>query len=147
MTGRLLSRDGRDRIQQKWYNNAKKIIQKSWNSYTSVVQTENIIKKVVQQGSIFGPITCCVITPKVNDIKTSLQCNYGKDNIGISVYMDHIAAAWAIAEDKKEINNRAKVEKGKEMRFGVKKTKWMMIKTGKEREKTHIRKSKIRNSY
>ena len=83
----------------------------------------------------------------MNDIRTSLQCNYGKDNIGISVYMDHIAAAWAIAEDKKEINNRAKVEKGKEMRYGVKKTKWMMIKTGKEREKRHIRKGKIRNSY
>lgn len=61
--------------------------------------------------------------------------------------MDHIAAAWAIAEDKKEINNRAKVEKGKEMRYGVKKTKWMMIKTGKEREKRYIRKGKIRNSY
>ena len=33
------------------------------------------------------------------------------------------------------------------MRYGVKKTKWMMIKTGKEREKRHIRKGKIRNSY
>ena len=33
------------------------------------------------------------------------------------------------------------------MRYGVKKTKWIMIKTGKEREKRYIRKGKIRNSY
>ena len=53
----------------------------------------------------------------------------------MSVYMDDIAAAGGIAEIRKEIiRNCAKMEKEKKMRYGLKNTKYMMVKTGKERE-------------
>ena len=53
----------------------------------------------------------------------------------MSVYMNDIAAAGGIEEIKKGIRNCAKMEKQKKMRYGLNKTKYMTIKTGKEREK------------
>ena len=52
----------------------------------------------------------------------------------MSVYMDDIAAAGGIAEIRKGIRNCAKMEKENKIRYGPKKTKYMMVKTGKERE-------------
>ena len=52
----------------------------------------------------------------------------------MSVYMDDIAAAGGIAEIRKGIRNCAEMEKEKKMRYGLKTIKYMMIKTGKERE-------------
>ena len=54
----------------------------------------------------------------------------------MSVYMDEIAAATGIAEMRKGIRNCAKMEKERKMRYGLKKTKYMMVNAGKEREKT-----------
>ena len=48
--------------------------------------------------------------------------------------MNDIAAAGGIAEIRKGIRNCAKMEKENKMRYGPKKTKYMMVKTGKERE-------------
>ena len=52
----------------------------------------------------------------------------------MSVYMNDIAAAGGIAEFRKRIRNCAKMENEKKMRYGLKKTKYMMVKTGKESE-------------
>ena len=102
---------------------------------TTVGQTESIsIKEIVKQGSIFGPIMCCATTSRVNNIGETVQYSYGKVDIGMSIYMDDIAAAGGIAEIRKGIRNCAKMEKEKKMRYGLKKTKYMMVKTGKERE-------------
>ena len=91
---------------------------------TTVGQTESIsIKEIVKQGSIFGPIMCCATTSKVNNIGEIVQYSYGKVDIGMSVYMDDIAAAGGIAENIKGIRNCAKMEKEKKMRYGLKKTK------------------------
>ena len=49
--------------------------------------------------------------------------------------MNDIAAAGGIAEIKKKKRNCAKMEKQKKMRYGLNKTKYMTVKTGKEREK------------
>ena len=98
---------------------------------TTAGQTERIsIKEIVKQGSIFGPIICCTTTSKVNKVRETVQYSYGKIYIGMSVYMDDIAAAGRIAEIRKGIRNCAKVEKEKKMRYGLKKTKYMMVKTG-----------------
>ena len=98
-------------------------------------QTESIsIKEIVKQGSIFGPIMCCATTSKVNNIGEIVQYSYGKVDIGMSVYMDDIAAAGGIAEIRKGIGNCAKMEKEKKTRYGLQKTKYMMVKLGKERE-------------
>ena len=48
--------------------------------------------------------------------------------------MDDTAAAGGIAETRKGMRNFAKMEKEKKMRYGLKTTKYMMVKTGKERE-------------
>ena len=102
---------------------------------TTVGQTECInIKEIVKQGSIFGLVMCCATTSRVNNIGETVQYSYGKINIGMSVYMDNIAAAGGIAEIRKGISNCAKMEKEKKMRYGLKKTKYMIVKTGKERE-------------
>ena len=102
---------------------------------TTVGQTESIsIKEIVKQGSIFGPIMCCATTSRVNNIGKTVQYSYRKVDIGMSVYMDDTAAAGGIAEIRKGIRNCAKMEKEKKMRYGPKKTKYMMVKTGKERE-------------
>ena len=52
----------------------------------------------------------------------------------MSVYMDDIAAAGGVAKIRKRIRNCAKMEKQKKIRYGPKKTKYMMVTTGKERE-------------
>ena len=78
---------------------------------TTVGQTENIsIKEIVKQGSIFGPIMCCATTSRVNNIGETIQYSYGKVDIGMSVYMDDIAAAEGIAEIRKGIRNCTKME-------------------------------------
>ena len=113
---------------------------------TTVGQTESIsVKEIVKQGSIFGPIMCCATTSRVNNIGETVQYSYGKVDIGMSVYMDDIVAAGEIAEIRKGIRNCPNTEKEKKMRYGLKKTKYMMVKTGKERRDS-TRKSKIRSS-
>ena len=62
----------------------------------------------------------------------------------MSVYRNDTEAAEKIAEIKKEIKNYGKMEKGKKMRYVLKKTKYMMAKTEKERKDR--RKCKIRYS-
>ena len=52
----------------------------------------------------------------------------------MSIYMDDISTTGGIVEIKKGINNCAKLEKEKKMKYWLKKTKYMMVKTGKERE-------------
>ena len=52
----------------------------------------------------------------------------------MSVYIDDIAAAGGIAEIRKGIRNCSTMEKEKKMRYGLQKTKNMMVKTGKQRE-------------
>ena len=63
-----------------------------------------------------------------------MQYSYVKIGIGMSVYIDDIAAAGEIAEIRKGIRNCTKMEKEKKMRYGLKKTTYMMVKTEKERE-------------
>ena len=77
---------------------------------------------------------CCATTSRVNNIGETVQYSYGKVDIGMSVYMDDIVAAGEIAEIRKGIRNCPNTEKEKKMRYGLKKTKYMMVKTGKEKE-------------
>ena len=102
----------------------------------TVGQTESIIiKEIVKQGSIFGPIMCCATTSRVNNTGETVQYSYGKNDFGMSVYLDDIVAAGEIAKIRKRIRNCAKIEEEKKIRYGLKKnTKYMMVKTGKERE-------------
>ena len=133
MAERLSNRHGRDRNDFKILYEINKKAEIIVD--TTVGQTESIsIKEIVKQGSIFGPIMCCATTSRVNNIGETVQYSYRKVDIGMSVYMDDIAAGGGIAEIRKGIRNCAKMEKEMNMRYGPKKVKYMMVKTGKEGE-------------
>ena len=102
---------------------------------TPVGNTDNIqVKEVVKQGTIFGPIMCCAETSTVNSIGEEVKYSYGKINIGMPVFMDDIATAGKAEHIRKGINNCARMEKEKKISFGLKKTKYMIVKTGREEE-------------
>ena len=50
------------------------------------------------------------------------------------VFMDDIATADKAEHIRKGINNCARMEKEKKISFGLKKTKYMIVKTGREQE-------------
>ena len=102
---------------------------------TPVGNTDNIqVKEVVKQGTIFGPIMCCAKTSTVNSIGEEVKYSYGKINIGMPVFMDDIATAGKAEHIRKGIKNCARMEKEKKISFGLKKTKYMIVKTGREEE-------------
>ena len=89
---------------------------------------------MVKQGTIFGPIMCCAETSTVNSIGEEVKYRYGKINIGMPVFMDDIATAGKAEHIRKGINNCARMEREKKISFGLKKTKYMIVKTGREEE-------------
>ena len=102
---------------------------------TPVGNTNNIqIKEVVKQGTIFGPIMCCAETSAVNSIGEEVKYSYGKINIGMPVFMDDIATAGKAEHIRKSINNCARMEKENKISFDLKKTKYIIVKTGREEE-------------
>ena len=102
---------------------------------TPVGNTDNIqVKEVVKQGTIFGPIMCCAETSTVNSIGEEVKYRYGKINIGMPVFMDDIATAGKAEHIRKGISNCARMEREKKISFGLKKTKYMIVKTGREEE-------------
>ena len=91
-----------------------------------------MVKEVVKQGTVFGPIMCCAETSTVNSIGEEVKYRYGKINIEMSVFMDDIVTAGKAEHIRKGINNCGRIEKEKKISFGLKKTKYLIVKTGKE---------------
>ena len=50
------------------------------------------VEKVVKQGAIFDPVTCCASISRVNEIQEAVKYQYGKVEIGMPVSIDDIAA-------------------------------------------------------
>ena len=102
---------------------------------TPVGKTSSItVEEVVKQGTIFGPIMCCASTSRVNGIQEAVKYQYGKVEIGMPVFMDDIAAVGTADNIRKGIQNCRRMEIEKKMMYGLKKTKYMVINTGKEPE-------------
>ena len=96
-------------------------------------ETGNIEREeIVKQGTIYGRVMCCAATSRVNDIGKKVCCKYGDTEIGIPVFMDDISAVGDAEEIRKGIRNCRKVEILKKFEFGLKKTKNMIVITGKE---------------
>ena len=53
-------------------------------------------------------------------------------HIGMPVFMDDVAAAGKAEHVKMGIKNCAKMEREKKISYGLKKSKYMIVKTGKE---------------
>ena len=77
---------------------------------------------------------CCAETSTVNSIGEEVKYSYGKINIGMPVFMDDIATAGKAEHIRKGIKNCARMEREKKISFGLKKTKYMIVKTGREEE-------------
>ena len=102
---------------------------------TPVGKIENVqVKEVVKQGIIFGPIMCCVETSTVNSIGEEIKCRYGKINIRMPVFMVDIATAGKAEHVSQGLNNCARMGKEKKISFGLKKTKYMIVKREREQE-------------
>ena len=102
---------------------------------TPVGKTSSItVEEVVKQGTTFGPIMCCASTSRVNEIQEAVKYQYGKVEIGMPVFMDDIAAVGTADNIRKGIQNCRRMEIEKKMIYGLKKTKYMVINTGKEPE-------------
>ena len=77
---------------------------------------------------------CCATAAKVNDAGEKVEYKYGEIEIGMSIYMDDIPVAGGPEEVKKGIRKCARMEVEKKMTYSLSKTKYMVIKTGKEKE-------------
>ena len=102
---------------------------------TATGDTESIeITEAVKQGLILGPKMCCATTAKVNDVGEKVYHKCGETEIGMSIYMDDISVAGGPEEVKKGIRKCARMEVEKKMKYSLSKTKYMVVKTGKEKE-------------
>ena len=73
----------------------------------------------------------CVLQHNVGE---KVDYKYGEIEIGMSIYIDDISVAEGPEEAKEEIRKRARMEVEKEMKYSLRKTKYMVVKTGKEKE-------------
>ena len=92
------------------------------------------ITEVVKQGSIFGPNIYCAAAAKVNDIGEKVFYRYGKIEISIAVCMDHISVTGGAEDVRKGIKKQARMEVKNKIKYILSKTKYMVVKTGKERK-------------
>ena len=101
----------------------------------TVGKTSSItVEELVKQGTIFGTMMCCASTSRVNEIQEAVKYQYGKVEIDMSVLMDGIASVETANNIRKAIQNYGRMEIEKKMIYGLNKTKYMVIKTGKGQE-------------
>ena len=67
----------------------------------------------------------------MNDIGEKVRCKYGDIEIGMPVFMDDILVVGDEEEIRKAIRNCRKMETLKKFEYGLKKTKIMIVRTGK----------------
>ena len=96
-------------------------------------QTEKaIIGEVVKQGTILGPTLCCVETDKINDVGEDQERSIDGGVIGILVFVDDVMSVGTAEDARKCIRNLHVMEILKKFTYGLKKTKFMVINSGKE---------------
>ena len=89
------------------------------------------VSNIVKQGTVLGPDLCCIETDQVNKIGEHQERYVGEQVVGILVFVDDVMSAGTAEEVRKAIRNFAEMERRKKFTYGLKKTKYMVIKTGK----------------
>ena len=92
------------------------------------------VGEIVKQGTVLGPTLCCVTTDQINNIGESQERNLGCEIIGILVFVDDVMSAGDAEDVRKGIRNCRAMEKLKKTTYGLKKTKYMVMNTGREKE-------------
>ena len=100
---------------------------------TPVGKTERIkVGEIVKQGTVLGPTLCCVETDQINNIGEDQTRPLGNEIVGILIFVDDVMSAGTAEVARKCIRNLREMEKLKKFTFGLKKTNYMVIETGKE---------------
>ena len=87
---------------------------------------------IVKQGTVLGPTLCCVETDQINSIGESQMRPFGNQVLGILVFVDDVMSAGTAEDARKCIRNLQVMEVLKKFTYGLKKTNFMVIDTGKE---------------
>ena len=112
-------------------NKMTKVIVNTPVGYTK----EFMVEKVVKQGTIYAPILCCASTGKVNNMTPQPTTIIGPElQVQALVYVDDIAGAGNKNVIEGVVENLNEMEKDKGFTFATKKTNYMVIKTGKEKD-------------
>ena len=77
---------------------------------------------------------CCASTARVNEIGEKVICKYGNTEIGMPVFMDGISAIGDADTIRQGIRNCRKMESKKKIIYGLKKTNYMTMITGREKQ-------------
>ena len=109
------------------------------NTEVTVVTPSGVTKKlhvgeIVKQGTVLGPNLCCVVTDQVNNIGEEQTGSIGNQRIGILVFVDDVMSAGDAEDARCCIRNLREMETKKKFTFGLKKTNYMVLNTGKEVE-------------
>ena len=109
------------------------------------------IGETVKQGSILGPDIACLETDAVNRGGSKQIQSYDSEiNIGITVHVDDVSTGGD-PEDVVETARKLRwMESQKKFSFGLKKTKWMVVNTGREKVKeidTSVNKGRIGRTH
>ena len=73
----------------------------------------------------------CVLQHSVGE---KVDYKYGEIEIGMSIYIDDISVAEGSEEAKEGIRKRARMEVEKKMKHSLRKTNYMVVRTGKKKE-------------
>ena len=98
---------------------------------TPVRDTEDfIIKNIVKQGTTHDPIICCAKSSQVNNSEEPVKDQYEQVEVGVPIFMNDIMAAGNHNHVNKAIRSCRNMEETKKFTYGLKKTKYMIVKTG-----------------
>ena len=83
---------------------------------------------------MFEPTMNCATKAKAN-VGEKVDYKYCEIEIGMSIYMDDISVAEGPEEVKKRNKECSRMEAVKKIKHRLSKTKYLVVKTGKERKK------------
>ena len=97
--------------------------------------TEKVqVGDIVKQGTVLGPTLCCVSIDQINSIGENQERCVGSEVVAIVIFVDDVMSAGSADDGRKAIRNCRELEDLKKVTYGLKKTKYMVTKTGREEE-------------
>ena len=92
------------------------------------------VGEIVKQGTVLGPTLCCVSIDQINKVGENQERNIGREYLAIIIFVDDVMSAGNPGEARKTIRNCREMEELKKVTYGLKKTQYMIMNTGREKE-------------
>ena len=94
--------------------------------------TEKVeIGEIAKQSTVLGPTFCCVETDQINKIGEDQERLLGTQRVAILIFVDDVMSAGTAEDARKAIRNMAEMEVIKKFTYGLKKTNYMVVDTGR----------------